>query len=233
MIEYNDDEINSLVDPEWGPGVRGDVPLKDDEVAHVNAPPRKENSAPIPAMLLKGEPGSEVAKPEEDGLYVGHCSYVLFPEQLYGPFTWNGDQWSPLYVPRVKMSLGRPSRPRLPQRSAVYLDSDARSVLHAMAEEVRALNQEKGWYDQPRSFGDEMMNLAAEVAEAWEAYRKREFEQWESEGGKPEGVGSELADVFIRLLDDCASHDIDLFWEYRQKMDFNWTRPYRHGGKLR
>ena len=48
---------------------------------------------------------------------------------------------------------------------------------------------------------------------------------------KPEGVGSEFADVFIRLLDDCDRFNIDLEMEYERKMGFNRTRPFRHGGK--
>jgi NTP pyrophosphatase (non-canonical NTP hydrolase) len=48
---------------------------------------------------------------------------------------------------------------------------------------------------------------------------------------KPEGVGSEFADVLIRLLDDCQLHGIDLVDEVVRKMAYNHSRPYRHGGK--
>lgn len=49
--------------------------------------------------------------------------------------------------------------------------------------------------------------------------------------GKPEGVGTEFADVFIRLLDYCARFDVDLEAEYERKMAYNHTRPYRHGNR--
>lgn len=48
---------------------------------------------------------------------------------------------------------------------------------------------------------------------------------------KPEGIGSEAADVLIRLLDNCERYGIDLMAETRRKMTFNRTRSYRHGGK--
>lgn len=48
---------------------------------------------------------------------------------------------------------------------------------------------------------------------------------------KPEGVGSEFADILIRLLDDCDRYGIDLEAEYERKMDYNETRAYRHGGR--
>lgn len=49
---------------------------------------------------------------------------------------------------------------------------------------------------------------------------------------KPEGVGSEFADVLIRLLDDCERYGIDLEFEYERKMAYNHTRSYLHGGKI-
>ena len=48
---------------------------------------------------------------------------------------------------------------------------------------------------------------------------------------KPEGVGSEIADVFIRILDTCHRRGIDLGAEFARKVEYNATRPHRHGGK--
>lgn len=48
---------------------------------------------------------------------------------------------------------------------------------------------------------------------------------------KPEGVGSELADVLVRLLDTAYRAGVDLEWEFDRKMAYNETRPVRHGGK--
>jgi NTP pyrophosphatase (non-canonical NTP hydrolase) len=48
---------------------------------------------------------------------------------------------------------------------------------------------------------------------------------------KPEGAGSEAADVLIRLLDECDRQGIDLAFEYRRKIAFNRTRGHKHGGR--
>lgn len=48
---------------------------------------------------------------------------------------------------------------------------------------------------------------------------------------KPEGVGSEMADIFIRLMDEVERTDIDLEWEVTRKLAYNRTRGHRHGGK--
>jgi NTP pyrophosphatase (non-canonical NTP hydrolase) len=113
--------------------------------------------------------------------------------------------------------------------------------LSDMREEVYRFTISKGWAHDGRTFGDEVALMHAEVSEALEAYRQWGYKDTTgppiSVGGeerlpKPEGVGSECADLLIRLLDTCARHDIDLEWEYERKMAYNRTRTYRHGGKL-
>lgn len=49
---------------------------------------------------------------------------------------------------------------------------------------------------------------------------------------KPEGFGSELADVIIRVFDLAEELNIDLGDEVLRKMRYNATREYRHGGKV-
>lgn len=53
-----------------------------------------------------------------------------------------------------------------------------------------------------------------------------------SEDDKPEGMGAELADVVIRIMDYCGFAGIDLESLILQKHEYNKTRPYRHGGKV-
>jgi NTP pyrophosphatase (non-canonical NTP hydrolase) len=133
-------------------------------------------------------------------------------------------------------------------------------TLNELMDEVRDLNLRNGWRD-PRevetvdpdgipvgkalvhtSFVELMALITTECSEAVDAYRdhrladatsvgKCAFGQCDNHPHKPEGVGSELADVFIRLLDVCDIFGIDLEAEYERKMSFNRTRPFRHGGK--
>jgi NTP pyrophosphatase (non-canonical NTP hydrolase) len=48
---------------------------------------------------------------------------------------------------------------------------------------------------------------------------------------KPEGIPSELADIIIRVLDVAYRYGIDLEEVLLEKLAFNETRGYRHGGK--
>ena len=88
----------------------------------------------------------------------------------------------------------------------------------------------KGWEVKPDDF-PEMIALAhSELSEALEAWRKDGFDVWVGMTGKPEGVGSEFADVVIRLLHYSEVIGIDLAECIAIKMAYNNTRPYRHGG---
>lgn len=105
--------------------------------------------------------------------------------------------------------------------------------LQQMADEVTAWTQRKGWDPDPnRTFGDECALIHSEVSEALEAYRDWKFNDPTVDGGKPEGVASEFADILIRLLHYSNCHGIDLEAEYERKMAYNESRPWRHGGRV-
>ena len=61
------------------------------------------------------------------------------------------------------------------------------------------------------SFGEEVAHLHEEVSETLGAYRKYgDFALHQGPGGKPEGVGAELADVLIGLLYNARRFGVDL-----------------------
>lgn len=86
-----------------------------------------------------------------------------------------------------------------------------------------------GWWDEPR---DDLHLIALMHSELSEAV------EWIRHGnGKsdhiPEftGVEEELADCIIRILDYAAHNNLKVGAALVAKMEFNETRPYRHGGK--
>lgn len=99
--------------------------------------------------------------------------------------------------------------------------------------QVRAFNtaQEHGFTEA--TFGEQIALIHSEVSEALEAYREG-FEpgiEGHEADGKPVGVPSELADAVIRILDTCERNGINLERAIEEKMAYNDTRSFRHGGK--
>lgn len=87
-------------------------------------------------------------------------------------------------------------------------------TLAQMTAEIDESNRRLGWRDTPVTFREAMAMLHSEVSEALEAWRQWGIRDATAELtytdqvtrqyalAKPEGVGSEFADIFIRLLDD-------------------------------
>lgn len=79
-------------------------------------------------------------------------------------------------------------------------------------------------------FGDEIWSGRDQPAQ--EPFTPEELLDLAADGiGKPEGVGSEFADILIRLLDSADRAEIDLDWEYARKIAYNRTRSWKHGSK--
>lgn len=138
---------------------------------------------------------------------------------------------------------------KVPKRIQALLAAGQVQTLEQMQEEVFRINDANGWFEAERSVGEDVALLHSEVSEMFEAYRDHGLEDATATAGmtpeqveqfmatydkpmvKPEGFGSECADVLIRLLDTCRRTGINLREEYQRKSAFNKTRSYKHGGK--
>ena len=93
--------------------------------------------------------------------------------------------------------------------------------INELSYEAHEIALEKGWWGVERSIAECLMLIVTELAEACEADRKGNYENFKEE----------IADVYIRLGDLCGHLGIDIEKEIIKKMEFNKTRPYKHGKK--
>lgn len=105
------------------------------------------------------------------------------------------------------------------------------NTIRSIQQQLKQYTKDKGW-DDDRSFSDLVLLMVTELAEAVEPYR----DWWKEDEirvvhGKPEGIPVELADCVIRILTFCNKFGIDLQDCVLQKMEYNNTRPVRHGGR--
>lgn len=125
-----------------------------------------------------------------------------------------------------------------------------RSAINDLAQSIHEWARDKGWwakYQQTRQqtptgrniqldadqVASKLMLAVSELAEALEVVRdpSRGYTDVWMEGEKPEGLGIEIADCIIRLLDLSEALGIDIGGCISTKMGYNLTRPYKHGGK--
>jgi NTP pyrophosphatase (non-canonical NTP hydrolase) len=92
--------------------------------------------------------------------------------------------------------------------------------------------EEKGWTITPVLIPEQVALICSEACEALESWRDNQPISWVDTNNKPQGVGSEYADIIIRVCHYAKLLDIDLDFEIKRKLEYNRSREYRHGGKL-
>ena len=93
--------------------------------------------------------------------------------------------------------------------------------LNELAKEIHKTACEKGWWEEERTFGELIALCHSELSEALEVYRD----------GYRGSIPEELVDCIIRILDICGYYEWDIDAAIKAKMNYNKSRPYRHGGK--
>lgn len=91
--------------------------------------------------------------------------------------------------------------------------------LNELSQLCHRIAKEKGFWDQERNIGEALMLIVTELAEAMEAHRVQDMDNFREE----------IADSFIRLLDLCGGLKIDIEEEIYKKSLKNKQRPYKHG----
>lgn len=102
-----------------------------------------------------------------------------------------------------------------------------------LQKQAHAIAKEKGWWDKPRSIGELIALCHSELSKALEEarYDYPLNDIYDESPSKPAGFPIELADLIIRVADMAEGYNIDLDTAIKLKMEYNKTRPYRHGGK--
>ena len=91
--------------------------------------------------------------------------------------------------------------------------------LNELAQLCHSIAVEKGFWEKERNIGEALMLIVTELAEAMEAHRVQDHDNFREE----------IADAFIRLLDLCGGLKLDIEEEIIKKSLKNKNRPYKHG----
>jgi NTP pyrophosphatase (non-canonical NTP hydrolase) len=102
---------------------------------------------------------------------------------------------------------------------------------NSITDEVADNAIRKGWWDRDRSDGELIALIHAELSEALEALRSEDPGKPDKNVPNYSEVEVELADVVLRLMDFGRARGFRIAEALIDKMQYNKSRPYRHGGK--
>lgn len=108
--------------------------------------------------------------------------------------------------------------------------------------EVHQVAKDHGWWDDPKTPLECVCLMHSELSEAAEAVRDAKYSLddglTELKACEKKGLENitnleeELADVVIRIMDYCGWNEFNLATTILKKMEYNKSRPYKHGRNL-
>ena len=162
--------------------------------------------------------GSHTWSPDRECIVCGASlkEVVLFKDRE--------DMRCPVYTKTPTTGKGEVMSDRIPEQDWL----DFRRVWRALEERIVANAKAKG-FDSLQHEGIGIALMHSELSEALEAYRH---------GNPPSehipsrsGVEEELADLVIRVMDHAAARGHNVVEAIMLKIEFNESRPQKHGGK--
>lgn len=98
-----------------------------------------------------------------------------------------------------------------------------------LCDEATEVARANGWGDQEHDGPRNIALMHSELSEALEAMRHPD--RCDDHMPELDPVGVELADTLIRIAHYCGANGIDLQRCVAEKMAYNRSRGFRHGGK--
>ena len=113
--------------------------------------------------------------------------------------------------------------------SKIWQDQIVRSAITELSRDIHNWAVSKGFWDEERNDAECIALMHSELSEALEGLRKPHRDEHCPEF---DNVEIELADCVIRIMDFSHKRGYRLASAIEAKMDYNETRPRKHGKKF-